>query len=622
MKLTVFNGGLHTRPKGHLIQNNEARIYENIDNSSGVLSPIKDKVKSIFTDKKYAFHFASEDTWHFSDTPTDYVEFQNKLYFSDRLTRPKYLSNDTEVNVGITAPTIKPTLAVQPRPTVLDRYMPHLRQIEEDSGLPGTTSYSYILVNYDYTAETYSMTPVISVKAPVDAMYTIKFTLGRLNNGTVEYWDDFTDAWAVFRKLGDKYYMVGKRDRLIDLEDTDLYSILDDKFDISQNELLPLQLEGTVQYAMTFYNSTTGVESQPVLSLEADAETTQFYLTNLEVSADPQVDVKRIYRIGNELTRFTYVGEIANAITEFYDTLDNIDLSGQILTAESNSPPPDGLKYLIEAYAMLFGADGNKLRFTPIGVPTSWPELFYLNFPNEITGLGVTSQGIIVCTRHKTYRVTGTGPRSFAQQLLSHDQGCISHDTMCTIGGTAVWASESGICASEGGIARLVTQAKLGHLELYPINAIVHDEEYKLLLADGSILIMDFNDKILRTERTSIETLAIGKGKAYGFSNNALHELYANDTPTHMHYLSPVFIGSAYTKTKFYKTITLSLEGNITVQVLIDGELDVAETFNGPLQIVELKTSSNNKRGMTIELDISGTGTVYEIDIEELDVNN
>ena len=121
-------------------------------------------------------------------------------------------------------------------------------------------------------------------------------------------------------------------------------------------------------------------------------------MSNIVASSDPQVDKKRLYRVGGNVATFTLVATLDNAVTSYVDEISDTDLSSTLLQSTTYDTAPGGLKYLTEAYAMLFGAVGPKLYFTPIGVPNAWPATNYIDFSEDITGIGVVANGLLVLT--------------------------------------------------------------------------------------------------------------------------------------------------------------------------------------------------------------------------------
>ncbi len=110
-QLNQFNGGLNTRLAPHLINVNEAQVYQNIDNSSVSLKPLKQDTNENKTVYPYMYNF--KDSWVSSSTYRTYQEFQEKLYYSDGIGVPQKSSNGTTwQNLGIKEPLDKPIVSI------------------------------------------------------------------------------------------------------------------------------------------------------------------------------------------------------------------------------------------------------------------------------------------------------------------------------------------------------------------------------------------------------------------------------------------------------------------------------------------------------------------------------
>ena len=108
--MNLFNGGLNTRLAPHLIGAADSVVNENVDISKGALSPLKaDTDESQLVDKSMVYF---NGQWVSSTDDLDYVEFQEKLYYSDGSGRPQKSSDGTTwYNLGITKPSAAPTVA-------------------------------------------------------------------------------------------------------------------------------------------------------------------------------------------------------------------------------------------------------------------------------------------------------------------------------------------------------------------------------------------------------------------------------------------------------------------------------------------------------------------------------
>lgn len=384
-----------------------------------------------------------------------------------------------------------------------------------------------------------------------------------------------------------------------------------------------LNLKGTYSYALTFYNSAQGVESPPIFTGEVLVKSGGVNLTNLEVSADPQVDKKRIYRLGGDLTKYTLVAEITNATTTYKDTVKDSALPGTLLQSADYVQAPAGLKYLTEAYAMLFGALGDKLYFTPIGKPYSWPSTYYLDMADTITGIGKTPIGLLVFTSTTTTLVIGTGPTLLSQQNLSEDQGCISHDSIVNVQGAALWASTDGVCMSEGGKVIVISKDRLGKINFSVVKGLIYDEAYHLVLANNKTFIWDFRHNALaKYEDYGIVSIAIANDKLYGFVNNKAYHLGAASENTSMHFKSGWMVSGSILTEKVHNRCFIFYKGDITFKLYVHEEeaLSVSLSSAGyKLEIIDIPKEYT--RNYFYELEVSGTGELYEVKLEEAVAN-
>ena len=617
-KLTQFNGGMNAATAPHLIQENEGPFYENIDHVPGILKPLQDKLKddTILGAERFGHFNTIDSMWYFSTTPKDYVEFQERLYIGDRHGTSTKVVDGAESNLGIIPPTSKPTLAATSYllADLTDITLFALGTLfgAPPGDIPDDLDLEYRFVNENSTGELSEAEQIFEVKT------------GGLGPNAV-YITIQDEAWTtevhVYRKhLGLWKLMASVLfDPLLDFDKQPL--ILDTVYDISANTTLDEgtlstvgQLTGKIQYAITYFSSATGIESVPVISKTVSVTNGKIQITNIEVSTDPQIDKKRIYRIGGNITTFSLVDTINNVITAYTDNIHDLEIPGDLLTSQTNFPPPFGMNWLLESYAMLFASDGDKLIFTPIGQPDSWPQTFFLDFPGFITGIGKTPIGLLVFTKFETFLVTGTGPLALSQQLLSGSQGCVAGDSVVNVQGATYWASTDGICISEGGKVIVYTRPKITKLDLSnTVNAVVFDQNYYILTEDRGIsFILDVERDLIKTAQYDIRSYFIANDKLYGFNQSKLFEIEGGGAKLSITYVSPAMIGAGFTVQKVYKNIYMYSKGDIELEVYIDLELVQTVSFTEE-DNHQIKVPSDKSRGFQIAFAIRGKGQVFEI---------
>ena len=642
MKIQQFDGGLSTRTEPQFLNTNQGTVYENIDNASGILKPLKMPAPAGIFVKPYHTFFDHNQEWVDSDEPRDYVEYQRKLYWTDRTTAPQKYDGTTQANLGIEPPAqitgietkyrrdpdrLETTIAVTAdtaAPKALDTFYVVMVSTSSDLiGDPETGLSPAMLMKVaqdgSVSVESNGNYPT-DVRAPTvvedtsSTYRTVTFADAGYASADARY-----QVW-VFRYYQGKFYSIKNSNYtpavntlVDDVEDISSYWTLDE-FVGSAGVWTPSALEGTLQYQYTYYNSTDGTESGPSLFSE-EVTRDNFFRSEVPVvaSVDTQVDKIRLYRVGGNVTTSSLVAEVPNTTDTVKDNIRDTDLTGQLLISSIALNPPIGLAFLTKAYAMLFGAEGSKLRFTPIGEPDSWPELYFLEFDLDITGIAAVSNGVLVFTKYETHLVTGTGPNALSKQRLSADQGCLAFESIQVMGGAALWISTDGICTSGGGPVQVVSKQTLGKFSVNATASAIFDESYYVLDSGGTVTQFDFAyGKIYKTQTPGVTSLAIANDVLYGVKEGELQEFYAGAEAT-MKYKSPRFIEGSVTEQKWYKKFTIYHEGDIIIKVYIDNALVATRTLTG-IDSTEIQVPSKEQRGHFVQFELEGTGTVHEIE--------
>ena len=665
MKIQQFDGGLATRTEPQFLNTNQGTVYENIDNASGVLKPIKMPAPSGILVGPNHTYFDHSSEWISSDSPRDYVEFQRKLYWSDREAKPQKYDGTTQANLGIEPPPQIPSFE-----TYEVQDVTNVKTVVTQPAISGSHTLPAVDTHYLIAASDEGTTGHITggphydkrlttgriLKVAADGTVSVDTESVRLDNvpprlvSTVETTevrsiqvseilggelptDTAIRLGYAFRYYGGAWRLVGFsvvtpgldfpfswpviNDNQAEPGGDDLETFLANTIGgpYYRPEHLVSKMYGVYQYQYTYYNSVDGTESGPSLfSPEVDLSNGGYVVqTGLVASTDPQVDKIRVYRIGGNLTTSTLVSELNNSTTIYDDRNGDSDLTGQLLLSSIALDAPAGLAFLSTAYAMLFGALGSQLRFTPIGEPNSWPALYFLDFDLDITGIAPVANGILVFTKYETHLVTGTGPLSLSKQKLSADQGCLSHKSIQVMGGTALWVSTDGICTSSGGTVQVISKQTLGKLKADIVDSAVFDESYYTLDSAGHVLKYDFAyGNVYVTLTPNVSSLTIANDTLYGYRDGELFEFYAGTEAT-MKYKSPRFIEGSVTEQKRYKKFTIFHEGDIMIKVIIDNVLVATHTLTGT-DSTEVQVPSDKQRGHFVQFEIEGTGTVHEIE--------
>lgn len=672
MKLQIFDGGLSTRLAPQLVKQNQGVVYSNVDNATGVLESVKDSVLDIIKAATYPYYFNAKNDWIFSASDVDFLEVGNLVYKSDGINRPTKLEVDgTESFLGIEPPVSKPTLtantgaggSARPGPMVV----PNNATVVNGTGgdLPsGVLKYRiYGFTNTfppvgSFDNDFYSSALEIEVDSTTrifDADFVpnsqnikpnekptfggdyykdqdqLKVTVLGATKPTINFnttttrsvtFSDLSDedvglfnGFILYRYHKNGWYPVAESKVFP-------YTLVDNVYDLPVFNLdHPLDEDkvspflGTYSYVYTYYNSKLGIESAPSpVSDDLSVSGASSVTMSKVASTDPQVDFIRVYRVGGNIGEFTLVSTTANTTGNFVDSVTDINLEGSLLESDNYREAPTGLQYLTEAYDVLFGALGRTLYFTPIGVPDAWPPEFSINFDMDITGIAACANGVLVMTLDKTYLVTGTGPTTFTRQALRGDQGCIAFRSIQQVAqGAVVWASRDGLCVSNGGEPIVITKRMLGDIKLNPARSIVVDEVYYLLEDSGSILAWDYRfENIFKRLELSTTNLLRKDGSLYGDNGTNIIKLLSSSNLLPFEYKSPRYTDGSLTESKTYKKVYIRYEGDIILKVLID-DIQVANIMFSGAGTEEMQIPQELQRGYYIQFDISGTGTVSEL---------
>lgn len=395
------------------------------------------------------------------------------------------------------------------------------------------------------------------------------------------------------------------------LNPLDWYILLDTK-GISLEKFINNESISALEYVYT-YTTDEGAESLPSDSAEFPILLYPTYV-KVEASTDPQVTGINVYRLGGSLSQYSLIAKLPNVSQTFVDDLGDSEIDGSVLNSYNNLPAPEGLNFLTLYNTILFGSIGDKLYYTDIATPFAWSGFNFIDFDDVITGIGGTSNGLLVFTRHSTYIITGTSPDTFSKYVLSSGVGCVLHKSIQSLQNTLLWLSEDSICASNGGQIQTLSRDKLNILNLQTprCSAVLNDIYY--LSHNNGTLIADFRFGLTFRESNRIYYgLCVHENSLYGVeSDDKFVEINKGSKPLSIKYKSPKFSDGSISTMKLYKDIYFYSSGELEVKVYIDDQLAATQTLNSGF--TEIKVKAEDTRGYSIQFDVRGTGTLHEIE--------
>jgi len=595
MKLSLFNGGLNIRQALELIKSNEAIVCHNASLSSGQLKSAAAPSSTPAALLSKAFYFLTEKLWMPKADERDYLEYQGRLYWTSGEGAKKFASGVLS-KLGIIKPAVTPTVALH----TLD-VPPSITAALNGVGIL-TGNYVYMYTYKD------SVNNVESLPSPIST--SLAATLNQIDIQVTKSISIATTHINIYRKGN----TLTEFTRVATLPNATV-THTDNIADSAAAGTPIIALRGVLQYVYTYYNIVDGTESAPSLpSTEITADNGRVTVT-VTASPDIQTSHIRLYRIGNTLTTFTRVAELSNADTAYIDTALDSSLANEILTSELNGPAPVGLKYLTYNGGTFFGVIGTKLYFTKDGGnPNYWPETNYIDFRTELTGIGVVPNGVLLFSRYDTWVVTGSNAFTFIKYPLSGDQGCISHKTIAKLGNAILFMSTDGICTATSTEVKVLSKFKLGKQSYDPINAVVYDEEYLCQLADNSIISFDSRyEPVFETYDFNTSWLVIAQDRLYGEVEGKLLEMFKGSLVPYS-YTTGNLTEGAVSELKSYDDIYIYVEGTHTLTVYINDIKVASKVIIGSAKPQHLAIPQTLQLGSSIRFELTGTGTVKEIE--------
>lgn len=400
-QLNLFNGGLSTRLAPHLIGVNEALIYKNVDPFYGPLVSIKDDTYLNMELEKNFYLF--KGIWVNSSDDRDYVEFQNKLYYSDGIDIPqKSTDGITWHNLGIVKPLSAPTVALGST-GLLDgtfRYCyTYYNSIDGTESQPSSYSADVIA-----TLDTISVTVVASTDAQVNKIriyrlggtYSTMMLVSEVPNTSASVIDNNLSPTLVLTSTQSGQALPGLK--YLTLANTMFFGALDDKLYFSD---IAFVNSWSPYYFIDFDDTITGIgvtqngllvftEYKTYIITGGTPNTLSKYLLSDEIGC---ILHKSIRFINNAVLWYSYEGICASAGTDV-QVLTRAKL-GNISLNPRHSCTVDSVYYLshdsgILVVDMRYGLIFRELSNIVLGMFDIQGVLYYTNADKKLYSLGTS----------------------------------------------------------------------------------------------------------------------------------------------------------------------------------------------------------------------------------------
>ena len=344
-------------------------------------------------------------------------------------------------------------------------------------------------------------------------------------------------------------------------------------------------------------------------------------------------DIIVIMKIPDELIEREYV---CRAITHYgsdavsstgvdYIDFNRADALADIQPIEEVTTPVRGLNGLIESSNLFFAFKDNRLFVSDYGNPNSWPKSGFLDFDQNITGLGTLGSELVVFTEYGMFRVFGSNPSLLKKVQIPTTEGVKSgtNKTITKFQSGIFFAGLNGICFYNGQSVSRITQENLSTFSLPNATATNNhggylEDTYFLLGTSGTGYKLDLKGPPILSRTTQTASNLFFRG-----SDNTLYAdtgLISDPTGTRQNFTVTTrkFAGGDINVEKLFYSITLTAQNFTgTVNVLVDGTQ--TDTFSVGTEVVDLDRSfylGAPRQGNGIQVQLSScTGQVNKISV-------
>ena len=274
-------------------------------------------------------------------------------------------------------------------------------------------------------------------------------------------------------------------------------------------------LTGTYSYKVTYYNSTLGHESNPsddntaARSVSVTVAAQKVNLTGIPVSADPQVNKRKIYRTTASGGIWLYLTTIAdNSTTTYTDNAADTTLGVAIDTTGNGVPPTFAFIEIWNGYVFMVAKNSSRVYFSKAGYPNAVDSNDYrdldANDGTVITGLKRIQDTLVVYKNSSIWNAYGSDRNTFGFTRRVHEIGSSSNQGIVPVPGknihifpsTDCFHSYNGIAESIVGIGVQKDYQALNQSRLSAITGRPHKTR-KLCLWLGSTGANSQNDQII-----------------------------------------------------------------------------------------------------------------------------
>ncbi len=207
-----------------------------------------------------------------------------------------------------------------------------------------------------------------------------------------------------------------------------------------------------------------GPPSSP--SLLTGAQDDQWDLTFADPGVDPTklIDTIRVYRTvtsSQGVATYFFVADVLLPTLTYADVItDTIVTGNNQLQSTGYTPPGVQLEGMVAMpNGMIAAFTGNEVWFCEPYLPHAWPAAYTVSFDQDIVGLGVVGQTLVVLTRSVPYVMSGTRPDNMSQAKINQIEPCMCRGSIVSTPVAVYYASPNGlISVGPSGLTNITKQ--------------------------------------------------------------------------------------------------------------------------------------------------------------------
>ena len=271
--------------------------------------------------------------------------------------------------------------------------------------------------------------------------------------------------------------------------------------------------------------------------------------------------------------------DAASSTSVDYIDFNRADALVDIQPIEEATTPTKNINGLIESSNLFFGFKDNRLHVSDYGNPNSWPESGFLDFDQDITGLGTLGSELVVFTEYGMYRVFGTDPSLLKKVQIPTTEGIKagSSKTITKFQSGIFFAGLNGICFYNGQAVNRITQESLDTFALPHATASnnhggYHEDTYYLLGTSGTGYKIDVKGQAILSRTTQTASNLFFRGSDNTLYSNTGKISSPAGTRSNFTATTRKFSGPDINMEKIFYSITLTGESFTgTINFLLDG---------------------------------------------------